>query len=171
MAETHLTSTAIDCTGLTGVSLKFWRWLGVERNAYDHAYVRVSNNGTSWTTIWENPSTHLTDSAWSRQEFDISAVADDRATVYLRWTMGSTDGSWTYCGWNIDDIEIWGLAPSTPADCNEDGTVDLDDNVDMAACLSGPAAPVSGGCECFDLNGDGHVDLLDFSPFQMLMTE
>jgi subtilisin-like proprotein convertase family protein len=171
MAETHLTSTPIDCTGLSGVTLKFWRWLGVERNAYDHAYVRVSNNGTTWTTIWENPSTHLTDSAWIQQEFDISAIADDRATVYLRWTMGTTDGSWTYCGWNIDDIEIWGLAPSIPGDCNGDGAVDLDDYVDMAACLSGPAAPVSGGCECFDLNGDGHVDLFDFSQFQMLMTE
>jgi len=23
--------------------------------------------------------------------------------------MGTTDGGWTYCGWNIDDIEIWGI--------------------------------------------------------------
>jgi hypothetical protein len=23
--------------------------------------------------------------------------------------MGTTDSSWRYCGWNIDDIEVWGL--------------------------------------------------------------
>ncbi|MBM4117098.1 T9SS type A sorting domain-containing protein [bacterium] len=24
--------------------------------------------------------------------------------------MGTTDGSWLYSGWNIDDVEIWGLS-------------------------------------------------------------
>ena len=40
--------------------------------------------------------------------YDISSVADNRPTVYLRWVMGTTDVSVTYCGWNIDDVEIWG---------------------------------------------------------------
>jgi len=171
MSEMHLTSTAIDCSEISSVSLKFWRWLGVERNRYDHAYVRVSNNGTNWTTIWQNSDVELTDSSWVQQTFDIAAIADHQPTVYLRWTMGSTDGSWTYCGWNIDDIEIWGLAPGVPGDCNGDYKVDLDDYVDLAACLSGPTAPVSGGCECFDLDGNERVDLLDFSQFEILMTE
>lgn len=105
LAETHLTSTAIDCTGLTSVTLRFQRWLGVEVNTYDHAYVRVSNNGSTWTTIWSNGA-EIADTAWSLQEFDISAVADNQATVYLRWTMGTTDSSWQFCGWNIDDVQI-----------------------------------------------------------------
>jgi len=42
-------------------------------------------------------------------DLDISDVADDQATVYLRWTMGTTDQGWQYCGWNIDDIEIFAL--------------------------------------------------------------
>jgi hypothetical protein len=113
LSETHLTSTAIDCTGLTNVTLKFWRWLGVEQPSYDHAYVRVSNDGSSWTTLWEN-SAVVEDSAWSQQEYDISSVADNQATVYLRWTIGTTDGSWQYCGWNIDDVEIWGLGGVEP---------------------------------------------------------
>ena len=25
--------------------------------------------------------------------------------------MGITDSGWRYCGWNIDDIEIWGIPP------------------------------------------------------------
>jgi hypothetical protein len=105
MPERHLTSTAIDCTGLYDVHLKFWRWLGVEQPTYDHAYVRVSNNGTDWTTVWQNAAT-IEDSAWTQMDLDISAVADDQPTVYLRWTMGTSDGGWRYCGWNIDDVEI-----------------------------------------------------------------
>jgi len=30
--EYHLTSPAIDCSGITGIKLKFWRWLGVEQS-------------------------------------------------------------------------------------------------------------------------------------------
>ena len=119
LAEKHLTSTAINCAGLSNVSLKYRRWLGVEQPTYDHAYVRVSNNGTTWTTVWQN-SAQIADTSWVLQNFDISGVADGQSTVYLRWTMGSTDSSWQYCGWNIDDVEIWGVGqgeacPSCPA--------------------------------------------------------
>jgi len=111
LAERDLTTTVIDCSELSSVTLKFWRWLDVEQPAYDHAYVRVSNDGTNFTTVWQN-SSEVTDGAWSLQTFDISAVADGQATVYIRWTMGTTDSSWQYCGWNIDDIEIWGVDES-----------------------------------------------------------
>jgi hypothetical protein len=121
LAETHLTSTAINCTGLSSVSLRFQRWLGVEVNTYDHAYVRVSNNGTTWTTVWSN-SAEVADTAWSLQEFNISAVADNQATVYLRWTMGTTDTSWQYCGWNIDDVQI--LASGGAAGCTVNAECD-----------------------------------------------
>ena len=106
--EKHLTSGALDCSSLGAVSLRFWRWLGVEQPQYDHAYVRVSSDGTNWVTVWEN-TVEITDNSWTQMELDISAVAHGQETVYLRWTMGTTDGGWTYCGWNIDDIEIWGL--------------------------------------------------------------
>jgi len=109
MPERHLTSTAIDCSQLYSVELRFWRWLGVETPDYDHAYVRVSNNGADWVTVWANP-TEITDAAWTQVSYDISAVADGQQSVYLRWTMGTTDVAWQYCGWNIDDIEIWGVA-------------------------------------------------------------
>jgi len=113
MTEQNLTTTAINCSGLTQTRLKFYRWLGVESSTYDHAYVRVSSNGTTWTTLWQNSTTTLNDTAWSLQDFDISAYADNQPTVYIRWVMGSTDGSWTYCGWNIDDVQIWGLTSCT----------------------------------------------------------
>jgi hypothetical protein len=39
-------------------------------------------------------------------DLDISAVADGEPAVYIRWTMGTTDAGWRYCGWNIDDVQI-----------------------------------------------------------------
>ncbi|MBA4377844.1 MAG: hypothetical protein C0395_04195 [Gemmatimonas sp.] len=111
LPERHLTTTALDCSGLSAVTLKFRRWLNVEQPAYDHAYVRVSNDGVNWTTVWQNTS-EITDAAWSLVEYDISAVADEMPTVYVRWTMGATDSSWQYSGWNIDEVEIWGLQRS-----------------------------------------------------------
>jgi lysyl endopeptidase len=113
LTERNLTTTAIDCTGITQVQLRFWRWLGVESSTYDHAYVRVSNNGTTWTNVWSNSTTIIDDGAWTQVVYDISALTDNQPTVYIRWTMGTTDSSWTYCGWNIDDVELWGLPPCT----------------------------------------------------------
>lgn len=112
MAESHLTSTALDCTGRYGLRLQFWRWLGVEQPSYDHAYVRASRDGVHWTPLWEN-STTITDAAWTFMDLDISAIADNQPTVYLRWTMGATDAGWRYCGWNIDDIEVNGFTASS----------------------------------------------------------
>ena len=48
----YVTTPAINCFGYTDVTLDFWRWLGVDTSAWDHAYVQVSNNGISWTTVW-----------------------------------------------------------------------------------------------------------------------
>lgn len=109
LSETHLTSTAFDCRGLYGIHLDFQRWLGVEQPDYDHASVRVSTDGTNWTTVWENDA-EVTDATWTPIDLNISSVGDNAETLYLRWTMGTTDAAYTYCGWNIDDIEILGVS-------------------------------------------------------------
>ncbi len=107
MPQYHLTSPAIDCSDLSSVRVRFMRWLGVEQPRYDHAYVSVSNDGASWTTVWQNP-VEITDYVWTQQEYDISDVADGQSTVYVRFTMGTTDVMWTFCGWNIDNVEVFG---------------------------------------------------------------
>ncbi|MEW6071414.1 MAG: trypsin-like peptidase domain-containing protein [Planctomycetota bacterium] len=112
LPERHLTTTALDCTDIQGTQLRFWRWLNVESPSFDHARLRVSRNGTTWTTVWENAS-EVTENAWAQASYDISAVADGQSTVYVRWTMGPTDGSWQYSGWNIDDVEVWGFPAAT----------------------------------------------------------
>ncbi len=176
LPERHLTSTPIDCTGKYGVRLNFWRWLGVEQPQYDHAYVRVSNNGTSWTTVWENSAT-ISDTAWQPMNLDISAVADNKPAVYLRWTMGTTDGAWRYCGWNIDDVRLSALICEPPwvvGDMNCDGTVSFADINPFVQALTDPAAwqqtypdcPLSNG----DINGNGTFGFDDINPFVALMT-
>ncbi len=108
LPETHLTSTALDCSAWQGVTVRFRRWLGVEQPSYDHAYFRASNDGVTWTTVWENGG-EINDNGWQLVEYDLAAIADGQDTVYLRWTMGTTDSSWIFCGWNLDDVEILAL--------------------------------------------------------------
>ncbi|MEN6372443.1 MAG: putative Ig domain-containing protein [Armatimonadota bacterium] len=109
MASTqYLTTTAIDCSNLGNTTLKFRRWLGVEGSGCDHATIQVSNDGVNWTTVWSNSSAITADTSWTLQTYDISAVADYKPHVYIRWGMGPTDSSFVMEGWNIDNIEIWG---------------------------------------------------------------
>jgi C1A family cysteine protease len=114
----NLTTSAIDCSDCFATTLRFQRWLGVEHPQYDEASISVSADGSAWTTVWQNDM-EITDSDWQTIELDISDVADGEPTVYIRWTMGPTDVGWTYCGWNIDDIEIWGLGEGVVTDVDD----------------------------------------------------
>jgi len=158
LPERHLTSGAIDCSNITSTHLKFWRWLGVEQPLYDHAYVRISTNGTSWTTIWQNAG-EITDAAWNYIDLDISSIADNQPTVYLRWTMGTTDGSWQFCGWNIDDIVVSGIGCDqqvTGSCCYDDGSCAVVNG--SAECLSGGGTYQGDGTVCL---GDGNGNSVD----------
>ncbi|RMF71486.1 MAG: hypothetical protein D6744_17900 [Planctomycetota bacterium] len=157
----YLTTTAIDLSDARQTELRFWRWLGVESSTFDHASVEISTDGSTWTPLWTHSGGSISDSSWSQQTFDISAIADGQPTVYIRWSMGPTDASVTYPGWNIDDVEIWG-EPTTfniPGDLNGDCVVDL---TDLAILLGNfdlsPANPEDG-----DIDGNGTVDLTDLA--------
>jgi M6 family metalloprotease-like protein len=149
---------AMDCTGKTGVTLRFHRWLNVEGPTYDHAYVEISNDGTAWTTIWEN-SAEVTDSSWKLQSFDVSAFADDQPTVHVRWGMGVTDPRWHYSGWNIDDVMLFASdAPELAGDFEPDCDVDLND----LAVMAGHWLEQCGNCGTVDLLPDDTINLGDF---------
>ncbi len=160
LPERHLTTTAIDCSDLHNVHLRFWRWLGVEQPAYDHAYVRVSSDGETWQTVWTN-EVEIADDAWLAQDFDISAVAGGEPTVYVRWTMGSTDGGWTYCGWNIDDVEIWGVPVVTGSGVGDDQP-GLSDRPVLQLHASRPNPAVGPVQLRYTLPTEGHVRLRIF---------
>jgi hypothetical protein len=100
-------SPEIDCSSTTGITLNFQRWLGVESSTYDHAYIDVWD-GSDWQNVYTNGTTTLEESEWSNQEIDISTHADGVSDMKVRFSLGATDGSVHYCGWNIDDVIISG---------------------------------------------------------------
>ncbi|MFQ5489553.1 MAG: hypothetical protein ACE5GE_02425, partial [Phycisphaerae bacterium] len=57
------------------------------------------------------------------------------------------------------------IAP-LPGDINLDGQVNLRDQAGFAACLSGPAGTSDAVCQPFDIALDGHYDLKDFAGMQ-----
>lgn len=173
----HLTTTAIDCANITQAELRFRRWLGVEAGEFDRASVEVSNNGSAWTTIWSNPTAAaISDSAWTLQTYDISAVADSHAAVYVRWGMGATDTSTTYPGWNIDDVEIHGVlhqscSGTVLGDADLDGEVNGLDVQPFIEVLLDPYAPTVTFPEycATDIDGDGFVTPADLADFVDLL--
>jgi subtilisin family serine protease len=166
IASTQWAQTpAIDCTEKTDVMLTFDRWLNVDSPTAppqgDHAYIDVSNDGSVWNRIWQNTAA-VRDTGWAPQTFDISALADNRPAVYIRWGIGPTNQKDHYSGWNIDDVEITGIGAVvfTPlaGDLEPDCDVDADDltrllSYWLAAC---------GDCGGADLIADGIINLNDF---------
>ncbi len=175
LATTHyLTTSALDLAGITGSTLRFRRWLGVESSSFDHAQIQVSNNGTDWITIWEHEGPAINESAWSLQEYDISAVADNQAAVQIRWGLGPTDGSVTYPGWNIDDVEILGLRPVLAGDANCDGVISVGDINPFVLAITDRDAYQQQFPDCnlatADTNGDGQLSVGDINSFVLLVT-
>jgi hypothetical protein len=175
MPARYLTTPGLDCTGVTAVELRFGRWLAVEE--FDTATIEVSNDGVNWVVVYDNLAARVNENAWSFMQYDISAVADNQATVYVRWGMGPTDGSYTMAGWNIDDVQLWGVAPAWclgDSDCS--GVVDFTDIEHFVAALGGASSWVAyyqahhGGAlpmcpyEVNDMNGGG-VTFTDIRPF------
>jgi hypothetical protein len=105
-ATQWVTSPVINCAGQTNIALSFWRWLGVEQGVYDDAFLQAYN-GASWVTLYQNPTdSSIDESAWSQQKYNVSTYADNNANFRIRFGLGVSDGSWQWCGWNIDDIRV-----------------------------------------------------------------
>ncbi|MDG2199846.1 MAG: S8 family serine peptidase [Phycisphaerales bacterium] len=158
LPERIVSTGNLDCTGASGIELRFMRWLNVETPSYDHASIEVSGNGgLTWSLVWENTS-EVTDNSWLEMSYDISDIADDASAVQIRWIMGTTDASWQFSGWNIDDVRLYGIAPNNdiPGDINGDGIVGVDDLLIVIASW-GPCGP---DCQA-DINGDGIVGVDD----------
>jgi agmatine/peptidylarginine deiminase len=154
----HLTTTAIDCSNLAEVTLKFQRWLNTDYQPYAYATIEVSSDNSDWTSVWQNGGGEIAENAWSAQSYDISAVADGASTVYVRWGYQIGSSAYAYSGWNIDDVEIWGLVldEACLGDIDGDGEVGVTDFLEMLAAWGpNPGHPA-------DLDDDGVVSVTDF---------
>lgn len=177
MPRYNLTTTALNLSNVTGSQLRFRRWLGVQNANYDHAGIEISTDGVTWNSVWEHTGASINDAGWALQAYDISAFADGQSTVYIRWAMGTTNASVTYCGWNIDDVEIWGVVTQPQwaiGDVNCDGDVNVFDIDPFVLALTDepgyaahyPACDINNA----DLNGDGTINVFDIDPFVLCLT-
>ncbi|MCZ6697479.1 MAG: hypothetical protein O7D94_00940, partial [Planctomycetota bacterium] len=175
MPVDRLTSRALPTTNLVGTELRFQRWLGIEAATSDEASIEISGNLGDWTPIWQHTGAAISESAWSQQTIDIASAGDMQTKIYFRWNIGPTDGSTTYPGWNIDDIQVWGIDVTAPlcagvvfqpADANADGSVNGLDVQMFVDILMDPLAGWTGAQICAsELSGDELVDVADVGPF------
>jgi hypothetical protein len=173
-----VTMGPIDLTDATEVELRFRRWLNSDYQPYASATVEVSTDGSNWTLLWENGgSPAVADSSWQAIALPATA-ADDAATVWFRWGYAVLQsGAFAYSGWNLDDIELWGLVPSAGilGDLNCDGVLSAAD-IDpfVLALTGGEAAYQAAYPDCYyllaDMNGDGAVSAADIDGFVQALT-
>ena len=98
--NTWLRSPIIDCSGRTGVRLRFRRWLTVQDAAQDVASIWV--NGQQ---LWQNPvGSNLVDNGWQTVEYSVP-WADNNPAVQVEWRLVTGQGT-NLGGWNIDTFEI-----------------------------------------------------------------
>jgi len=107
----HLTTAqSIDCSAHPGVILKFEENY---RNYFDSTFVEVSTNGTSWTKFQVNSNFATNQSSTNPQvvSLNITSVAGNQATVWIRFTFYSTTAAFGTNGgcayaWMVDDISL-----------------------------------------------------------------
>lgn len=113
------------------------------------------------------------------QEYDLSWHTIDGGGVIkstggdfeLSGTIGQSDA-----GVMDDGVEggytltggFWFEIP--PGDCEEDGDVDLYDQIKFTGCATGPLTAPALDCRCFDVNHSGTVDVADWAVMQTTFT-
>ncbi|MCH7704283.1 MAG: hypothetical protein IIB61_04150 [Planctomycetes bacterium] len=175
--QTTLTTSAIDTTGVAAATMSYWRWYsnntGNSPNA-DVFTVDISNdNGATWTNVEVvGPTGSGTSGGWILHEFALADLVEPTDQVRLRFIAADlADGSIVEAA--IDDVRVTSLvcAPSIPGDTDGDGDVDNADFAGFPECMTGPnGTGVPQGCEPYDLNVDGVVDMHDFKLFMLLFT-
>ncbi len=101
------TSPVVDCSSCSGSwQLKYWKRLGIESYYYDQAQVHIKNQQGNWVTVWNWAGYSVNPSTWTQMSHDISSHVNGNSNLQVRFKLGRTDGSVTYTGWNVDDVEF-----------------------------------------------------------------
>lgn len=70
----------------------------------------------------------------------------------------------------IVDLGAYEWQATHSGNCDGNGVINAADFNALAACMTGPAGGLGGGCDCADIEIDGDVDLADFAAFQTAFT-
>ena len=100
------TSPIINSKYFRNIKLSFWRQLNVD--GFDSVYVDLGlDNQQTWNNVWTN-STLIKDNNWTLFTYNISSLAFDQDSLNIQFSLGPTDGSGAFSGWNIDNIYLTG---------------------------------------------------------------
>jgi hypothetical protein len=102
----YATSAAVDVSAAPALTLTFYRWLNTDSATYMTSTVDVYD-GTQWVNLYTNPggSTLVTDSAWTKVEYDVTAQKNAAFRVRFGYSITSTSVYQMSC-WNVDDVTL-----------------------------------------------------------------
>jgi len=108
----YLTAGPFDLSGIHEVELRFANWLNTDNPNYVVHKLEISVDASNWSTVWVHSGVDdITSNEWEALSYDISSIADDESSVCIRWGYEVTaERTYSYSGWNIDDIQLWGRA-------------------------------------------------------------
>lgn len=104
--KTELISTAINCSGIPFVRVKFQDFFRNYVPANCEAIFQISTDSITWTSLYHAEAGLATNESTANPNYvdiNISAIAANQPTVYLKFTYR---GNWGY-SWEIDDIELY----------------------------------------------------------------
>ena len=109
--NTSLTSPAFSTTGMSAANINLSHYYRYNSGTSDRAFVEVSTNGTSWTTLTTYSSTQGTASAFATPTIALTAGFLNQSTVYVRFRYTATF-DWY---WSINSVSVSGTFTSAPA--------------------------------------------------------
>lgn len=109
MPTYSLVSPVLDLTSATGTTISYALWIGCGAYPNDQAGWDVSRDGgQTWIPLFDNSyfGGAFQMDFWVPLEIDLGQLLDGYPEVQFRWTMGPTDATGVFGGWNIDDIRV-----------------------------------------------------------------
>jgi hypothetical protein len=103
----YATSPAIDASGAPALKLAFWRWLNTDAADWVTSTVDVFD-GASWVNVYTNPAGSgnlVTDGAWTRFEYDVTAHKNASFRVRFGYSIVNTK-AYAMSSWNVDDVTV-----------------------------------------------------------------
>ena len=104
-----LTSKSVSTKGQKGMRLRFDRWL----TSYTNSWGRVYVNSTKVFDVNQSASQE-----WATMDLDVSAIADDQASVVIRFELvhsPSSSSDYSLGGFEIDNVDLYSLGTGAGA--------------------------------------------------------
>jgi hypothetical protein len=101
----YATSPVVDLSAAPKAVLTFYRWLNSDEAAYMASTIDVYD-GSTWRSVYQNPASPIvTDSSWTKIEYDVTPYKNAQFRVRFGYTTTSTK-VYAMSAWNVDDVTL-----------------------------------------------------------------